>query len=301
MPSRCIPAPKWAPLPQVANSEQVRYNRIGMAKSESEEHPILSEEEANELVLEHTGWAESIARSVARSWNLDWQQDGLDGAALEALIFCSRRFAPSRGVPFRGYARRRIHEAATEAARESKGWSRDRSGSRSDRLAREVSVELFELFPELRSGQLPNVLDQASGAKATRASIRQLLVGAALVTTRQGLETSQPDDLMDLKKMIRFTAILEVVHQLIIWKMYWESDSMRNIAREWETDELNVIREHKEILSHLQKSIGNDAPTSPLRVRPGLKPVALKLKREKQEGPFSAFLQNLPSGAEHNS
>ncbi|MCB0333257.1 MAG: hypothetical protein KDD55_07135, partial [Bdellovibrionales bacterium] len=62
----------------------------------------LSLDEANELVLEHRGWAESIARSVARAWNLDWQMDGLDGAAMEALIFCSRRYSPDRGVPFRG-------------------------------------------------------------------------------------------------------------------------------------------------------------------------------------------------------
>src|SRR5262245_28432393 len=83
---------------------------------------MLSIEEADQLVLEHQGWAESIARSVARAWNMDWRLDGLDGAAMEALIFCARRFDPARGVPFRGYARKRIHEASTDAARKSRGW-----------------------------------------------------------------------------------------------------------------------------------------------------------------------------------
>jgi hypothetical protein len=42
---------------------------------------VLSEEDANALVIEHQGWAESIARAVARGWNMDWRLDGLDGAA----------------------------------------------------------------------------------------------------------------------------------------------------------------------------------------------------------------------------
>jgi len=74
-------------------------------EKEESESQRLSQEEANNLVVEHHGWAESIARSVARAWNLDWRLDGLDGAAMEALIFCSRRFDPGRGIPFKGYAR----------------------------------------------------------------------------------------------------------------------------------------------------------------------------------------------------
>ncbi|MCB0352706.1 MAG: hypothetical protein KDD64_04250 [Bdellovibrionales bacterium] len=249
----------------------------------------LSLEEANLLVEEHAGWAESIARSVARAWNLDWQQDGLDGAAMEALIFCSRRFSPDRGVPFRGYARRRIHEASTEAARKSKGWVKQESSTQQERLAREVSVELFHLFPELRSGQLPSVLDETSGEQATRASIRQLLIGATLLTTRQGLASLDPDELLDCKNTIMLLCRLEPVHQEILWRIYWDSDSMRSIAVSWDTDELNVIREHKALLKYLQKAVGQTKPVPPPRVRPGLKTIALKLKREGVHGSFSQY------------
>ena len=100
----------------------------------------LSEEEANELVVEHMGWAESIARAVARGWNLDWKLDGLDGAAMEALIFCSRRYDPERGIPFKGYARKRIHEASTDAARKTKGWTRT-SSSKKNKEAKATIVD----------------------------------------------------------------------------------------------------------------------------------------------------------------
>ena len=54
-----------------------------------------SDELVNRLVQEHMGWATSIAKAVARAWNMDWQLDGLDGGAYEALLFCARRFGAS--------------------------------------------------------------------------------------------------------------------------------------------------------------------------------------------------------------
>ena len=250
----------------------------------------LSVEEANELVLEHRGWAESIAKSVARSWNLDWQQDGLDGAAMEALIFCARRFNPSMGVPFRGYARKRIHEAATEASRRSKGWRRGAgSAAQTERLAREVSAELFNVFPELRSGQLPYGGDEDSDQE-TRYAIQRLLIGASVIATRQGLEAALPDEMMDYKRMLESLSSLEELHQMLMWKVYWEGVSLRGLADEWETDELNVIREHKVILDYLQKALGRGRQMKRPRVRPGLRDTALKLKRKSPEGMFTQLI-----------
>ena len=88
------------------------------------EHEAGSEKLVELLVEENAGWAASIARSVARAWNMDWQLDGLDGGAYEGLLFCARRYDPTLGVPFRAYARRRIHEASTEEARKSKNWKK---------------------------------------------------------------------------------------------------------------------------------------------------------------------------------
>ncbi|MBN8548282.1 MAG: hypothetical protein J0M12_03080 [Deltaproteobacteria bacterium] len=250
---------------------------------------VLTIEEANALVLEHQGWAESIARSVARSWNMDWRLDGLDGAAMEALIFCARRFQPARGVPFRGYARKRIHEASTDAARRSRGWKRG-SVSNAEQRSREISAELFNVFPELRVGELPSGDDYGDGEEGARSAIRELLVGASIIAFKQGMTSDQPDERIDYKRMVEYVAELEPVHQVMVWKLYWEGSSMRNLATEWETDELNVIREHKVLLLFLSKSFAKGKPTQPPKVRPGLKAISIKLRKTDPAGPFSKLL-----------
>jgi hypothetical protein len=262
-------------------------------KAESESR-LLSEEEANNLVVEHHGWAESIARSVARGWNLDWRLDGLDGAAMEALIFCSRRFDPSRGIPFKGYARRRIHEASTDAARKSKGWARAASNRPAAEVkARELSVELYGVFPELRDGQLPICDSSGNDDADTRGAIRELLMGASLVATREAIATGPlPDELMDYKRVVRVMAILEPVHQWLLYKVYWDGTSLRNVATEWETDGLNVMREHKVLMAYLQKSLAQGKPAPTPKVRPGLKALVSKFKTASGKGPFTDVLAN---------
>lgn len=256
------------------------------------EPDTLTVDEANQLVLEHQGWAESIARSVARSWNMDWQLDGLDGAAMEALIFCARRYQPTRGVPFRGYARKRIHEASTDQARRSKGWKRGLgTSSKSDQISREISAELLNVFPELRMGMLPYDEGATGSDGDMRSAVRTLLVGASIVAAKQGITTSLPDEVLDYKRMIEMMATLEPIHQLLLWKTYWEGQSMRTVATEWETDELNVIREHKALLAFLQKSISNGKAQKMPKVRPGLRQIALKMKKESGIGTFTQLLK----------
>ena len=255
-----------------------------------EQQETLSLEKANELVLEHQGWAESIARSVARAWNMDWRSDGLDGAAMEALIFCARRFQPARGIPFRGYAMKRIHEASADQARKCKSWQMAlSSGNSANQEARDISIELLHIFPELRSGHLP--LAESGDGDETRSAIRQLLVGATFIAARQGISTSGPDEVLDYKRMLEIVAGLEVVHQLIIWKIYWDGISLRNLAVEWETDELNVIREHKTVLAYLTKQLSIQKQIGKPKVRPGLRMIALKLKKDKKEGIFESLLK----------
>lgn len=275
--------------------------KTDVASNSSTTLPIMSEttvvtisvEEANQLVVEYQGWAESIARSVARAWNMDWRMDGLDGAAMEALLFCARRFQPNRGVPFKGYARKRIHEASTEAARKSKGWKKGLSSSSSEQQAREISAELLQVFPELRMGEL-SVADDGNSEDSTRGAIRELLVSASILAAKQGFTSDQPDEHIDYKRMVEFMAELESVHQILLWKMYWEGSSMRNLASEWQMDELNIIREHKVLLAFLQKSFAKGKALPCPKVRPGLKAISIKIKRE-EEGPFTKFLQRAGS------
>ncbi len=256
---------------------------------------VLPVEEADQLALEHQGWAESIARSVARAWNMDWRLDGLDGAAMEALLFCARRFDPSRGIPFRGYARKRIHEASTDAARKSRGWRRGAQNPTSEeQRARELSSELFNVFPELRSGELPLVEEGSDGGEV-RGAIRQLLVGASIIAAKQS-SIEQPDTLLDYKRLVELMATLEPVHQILMWRVYWEGESMRTVASEWGIDELNVIREHKVLLSYLMKGIQSGKPAPTPKIRPGLRTTSVKIKKDKLLGNFSELVGQHVSG-----
>ena len=262
--------------------------------TETQGWTTLSEEDANNLVVEHHGWAESIARAVARAWSMDWRLDGLDGAAMEALIFCSRRFDPTRGIPFKGYARKRIHEASTDAARKSKGWQRGMSGqARAETRAREVSAELCSVFPELREGRLP--MDESSSGNEEedlRSAVRQLLVGASLVATRQAIASDPlPDDLIDYKRMVTVMAELDPVHQWLMYRVYWDGLSLRTVATDWDTDGLNVMREHKVLLAYLQKSLAQGKPAPTPKVRPGLKSLIARFRGEGSKGPFSDVLR----------
>lgn len=253
---------------------------------------VLNREEADQLVLDNKTWAEGVAKSVARSWNLDWQQDGLDGAALEALIFCARRFDPSRGIPFRGYARKRIHEAACEAARKSKTWLKRATEATLtvEERARELSNEIIKIFPELRDGELPSGDDSGDSDYDARTSIRSLLIGATVAAASQHAAASSAENLLDFKRIIEVLATMEPIHQEIMYKIYWEGESMRTVASSWKTDELNVIREHKVLIAFLTKSVGTQRALESPRVRPGLKSIAVKIDRDCKAGLFSELI-----------
>ncbi len=261
----------------------------------------LTLEEANQLVLEFSGWAESIARSVARAWSLDWKLDGIDGAAMEALIFCSRRFDPSMGVPFKGYSRRRIHEAATEQARKSRGWRRNSSSlSAEQQRARELSLAVLDVFPELREGGLPGLESDDSGRRQfaqaahqvsasynvrCHEAVRQLVVGAALLSAPECAVDGDQERTVDYKRTIRLMATLDPVHQFIIFQVYWEGKSLRQVASDWNTEGLNVIREHKTIIGYLTKCLAcNRQRVAKPKVRPGLQTIARTLPTA---GPFN--------------
>lgn len=262
-----------------------------MKKDETyQEYKAGSEELVAALVNEHAGWAEAIARSVARSWNLDWQLDGLDGGAYEALLFCARRFDPKMGVPFRAYARRRIHESSTEEARKSKSWQKGvGTNSPEEQAAREISAHLFHIFPELREGILPESQDE--GEEGLRTTVRQMIASASLIASFHDSGMENPEKVVQYRQLVEVVALLEPVHQQIIWSMYWKGLSMRALADEWSIDELAIIREHQQILQHVFSAInaGRNKPVKKLKVRPGLRTVAQSLRRNKQPPPFGAL------------
>jgi len=249
-----------------------------------------SEELVALIVQHHMGWATAIARSVARSWSLDWQIDGLDGGAYEGLLFCARRYDPVMGVPFRAYARRRIHESSTEEARKSKSWKRGTgTNTPEEAVAREVSAKLLNIFPELREGFLPKG-DEAGGEKSVRASIRQLLSSASAVAAFNEQGRDNPEVAAEFNQLIDRITELELVHQEIIYGIYWRDLSMRKLAAEWEVDELVVIREHKELLKFVFNMIEGGNKGKALKIRPGLRPISQKFLEGNKESPFIKIL-----------
>jgi len=265
--------------------------RLIYRMTETTEVLKLSEEEVGKLVQEHMGWAEAIARSVARAWNLDWQLDGLDGGAFEALLFCARRFNPTIGVPFKAYARKRIHEAASEEARKSKAWQRGvGSDTPGEQEAREISFQLFEIYPELREGLIP-VDESESAEQQIRTTIRQLLSSASLVSAFREGSKDNPETLLEYRTLFEGLSELEAVHQSILWNLYWCGQSMRSLAEEWDLDELTIVREHKEILSFVQNKLENPKGrlARKLKIRPSLRSVSLLLRKKKEDPPFARF------------
>ncbi|MCC6220778.1 MAG: hypothetical protein IT291_06020 [Deltaproteobacteria bacterium] len=250
-----------------------------------------SQDLIDRLIAENMGWATSIARSVARSWNLDWQLDGLDGGAYEGLIFCARRFDPTLGIPFRAYARKRVHEAATEEARKSKSWQRGvGANTQADQDAREISARLFEIFPELREGLLPSGTEEGDG-DSMRLSVRQLLASAGMIATACELGQDNPERVFEYKQMLQVISELDPVHQGIIWGLYYCGQSMRALAKDWNIDELTIIREHKELLHYVHSRLSDPRKIiKKLKIRPGLRPQAQLMKRKKEISPFARFL-----------
>ncbi len=252
--------------------------------------PFSKKNDTEILILENRKWAESIARAVARAWKLDPEVDGLIGSALEALVECANRFDPSRGIPFRAYARRRVHEAACDAARSTKAWAEGQVFSGSlEAKARTTAYELLRRFPELRDGYIPFDREGSS----LRSSVRQLLLGATIIYLKESTDSQDSFDFHDYKKLLQAISNLHVAHQWIIWKVYWEGYSLRGLAAEWKADPLTVIREHQAILNYLLGVFNKKQGLSPPKVRPSLKKVISNQKLNLGTVPFLKFLEEL--------
>lgn len=245
--------------------------------------PLKKKNTREDLIIQNKGWAESIARAVARAWKLDPEVDGLIGSALEALVECANRYDHTRGIPFRAYARRRVHEAACDAARNTKAWAEGQVFSGSlDAKARSTAYELLKRFPELRSGQ---ICDDSIGG-TLRSSVRQLILGATLVHLKESWENHADFDFHDYNKLIKAVCSLHVAHQWIIWKVYWEGYSLRGLAAEWQADPLTIIREHQAILNYLLGAFNKKQGLSPPKLRPSLRRVISASGKVLQKSPF---------------
>jgi RNA polymerase sigma factor (sigma-70 family) len=246
------------------------------------------------IVADHRGWAVSIAKSIARSWNLDWQLDGIDGGAFEALLFCAKRYDPSIGVPFRAYARRRIHESCTMEAKASKSWQYNTGNGEgiNESEEREISFKLFSIYPELRDGGPLVTEHEGNSDLSLRATVKILLASATLISMAQETrEQNSPDKALEIANILAVLANLGSIHQNILWYIYWHDYSLRQLAQEWGIDELVVIREHQTLIEYLSKQFQNvkGSPKNMLKLRPKLRPLEQIIKNSGHELPFSKW------------
>ena len=257
------------------------------------EFEVGSERIIEILVEEYAGWASSIARSVARAWNMDWQLDGLDGGAYEALLFCATRYDPTRNIPFKSYARRRIHEASTEEARRSKSWRHGvGTDSEAEQNAREISLRLLEIYPELRDSLLPASQVNDTNKSKIRSSVRQLLSSASLLASAPVCNFENPESAVDFKELFELLSQMPGIHQQILWEVYWEGHSLRTVAEMWSVDDLAVIREHKVIIEYLEKVVDTERSSVKLpKIRPVLRPVAQRFSDDGNPGPFTSLFE----------
>ena len=249
-----------------------------------------SEELVHKLVEDFRGWAISISKSVARAWGLDFELDGLDGCAYEALHGCAMRFDPNFGVPFKSFARKRIHESCTKEAHNCKNWSYGSLATTEvEQEAREISFKLFNIFPELHDGALPV---EATGCESElRSSIRHLLASATIISAFKNDISQNPEAGLEYKEMLGTLADLDPIHQNILWELYWQGQSMRALASEWGIDELVIVREHQSILEHISTRLENPKATASkrLKIRPKLRDLTDKVSNALELSPFAKF------------
>lgn len=125
------------------------------------------------LIEQHIVWARRIAAKVAGSLPTWFTVDDLIGPAELALVETAAEYDPSRGIPFRAYAIRRIEGACLDSARRNE--YRERAHGE---LTEEIQV-IAETEPETpfsRAPYLPNLKPGLVWEYAWRLPIEQFRV-----------------------------------------------------------------------------------------------------------------------------
>ncbi|HEX5215032.1 MAG TPA: RNA polymerase sigma factor FliA [Vicinamibacterales bacterium] len=89
-----------------------------VAASRAMAAPSIAVDESNSLVLKHLGLVKALASRLAHRVPSHIELSELISVGMMGLVEASRRYEPSRGVPFDAFARRRIHGAMVDALRE---------------------------------------------------------------------------------------------------------------------------------------------------------------------------------------
>jgi hypothetical protein len=165
-------------------------------------------------------WEAARASAEAGLWGparLIAFQDGVEIALTDADAACwAEAMAQRRGLNSLGdlalclrlavifyRSRRTLKLPRLRLARKSKGWARAASNRPAAEVkARELSAELYGVFPELRDGQLPIYESSGNDDADARTAIRELLMGASLVVTKEAIATGLTVKELGVKKKL---------------------------------------------------------------------------------------------------
>ncbi len=215
------------------------------------------------LVSAHLGLASSIARRILRQTAAPaGLLPDLESAAFEGLFDAARRFEPSRGVPFIGYAAIRVRGAVTDWLRREGALSR-RTYARLTGL--EGAWRVADAVPHDDAGTARDLDDALADHLATMATALALGLHAAPDgSTRAEVASEELDEAPDVRLSRQQTreALLAAVARLdepgrsILRRHYFEGEGLGDVARALGHSPSWASRLHSAALASLARALG---------------------------------------------
>ena len=215
----------------------------------------------NSLVTSHLGLAQALASRFDRRGE---PREELEQVALAALTACARRYDPSRGVPFGGYA-------AQSILGELKRHFRDCTwGAHVARPVQERYLALKEaresLYQSLK--RAPKVSEVAAHLHVTEEEVVEAMEAGSSywplsldrprLRSGEGADIECPEDAIeratDLDNLVAAIPQLSPLERLAIRRYFFEEQTQQSIANEIGVSQMQVSRIISRALAHLRRS-----------------------------------------------
>lgn len=215
----------------------------------------------NSLVVSHMGLARALAR---RFEGRGEQREELEQVALAAMAACARRYDPTRGVPFGGYA-------AQSVLGELKRHFRDRTwGAHVSRPLQERYLALKEARESLSQsyGRSPTVTEVSAHLHSTEEEVLEAMEAGSTYlplsldrpcpSTGESIDLKCPDDAIehaiDLDNLATALPNLEPLEKLAIKRYFFQEQTQQSIADEIGVSQMQVSRIVSRAVARLRAS-----------------------------------------------
>lgn len=200
-----------------------------------------------------------LVRSEIRKAHLrpDLRED-LRGVAYEALVRAARRFDPARGIPFRAFARQRIHWALVDYQRRE-----DRAYRRAKRASQKVErlSALQNLSP---SGLGSECADNPLLAAKERARVLEMEKWvSALHEELPAAPRREPRDAKTKAVLEHLLRALNPEERMLLSALYREGISLSQYARRLGISHSTASRRHAAVLRRLRALVPMPVTESP--------------------------------------